>query len=65
MDKKLYTVCAYTKNPAVSEVSDEFKADHTFGAKGKRQLIGILTTLVDNFSDVEYIEIFKTEEVSQ
>jgi len=54
MVKKHYEILGYSENPALGD----FKADHKFQAATKREAVGLVTTMLDNF-DCDHIAIFK------
>jgi len=52
-----YEIFGYTGNPC----NEELKADHKFQVKTKREVVGIMKTMLDNF-DCEHIAVFKVTE---
>ena len=61
-DKVHYDIYGYTFNPALDD-PDQYdeKATVKFQASTKREIIGLLKTVVDNYN-FEHIAIFKVKE---
>jgi len=52
-----YEIFGFSKNPSLENIGS---ADHKFNAKNKREVVGLVKTMIDNF-DVEYIAIFRKD----
>lgn len=56
LQKTHYQLFGYSGNPAY----EDCKADHKFMADNKRQVVGLIKTMLDNF-DCEHIAIFRVD----
>ena len=54
-----YQIHIWTKHPMREDIE---KPDHIFTCSGKRQVVGLMKTIMDNFSP-EYVEVNLMEEL--
>lgn len=62
-EKKGYVIFVYSQNPTYHDQKEgSQESDYKFYAKTKREVVGLMKTIVDNF-DVEHIAVHKEREV--
>jgi len=61
-EKKGYVIFVYSKDPTYHDQEEgSQESDYKFYARTKREVVGLMKTIIDNF-DVEHIAVHKEKE---